>query len=233
MALNDLIDRNLFERYGDVQAFGLNTAVQDRSNWRAASADNPLIRAMNGYMTGYGIYKLMLLVDPAGRVVAANSVRADGSPLAVNLLYGKDFSDAAWFQKAMKGEFLEGRNGFTGTAVTQPLFDATVAGLYGEDGYVIPFAAPVKDRAGQVIAIWVNFADFGLVEDIVRMTYEGLKANRMGSAELTILGPAGPDHRRLRSDGPGLDRIQPQSRHHRQVQPGRKRRRGGGVRGQR
>ena len=191
VALSDLIDRNLFERYGDVQAFGLNTAVQDRSNWRAASADNPLIRAMNGYMTGYGIYKLMLLVDPSGRVVAANSVRADGSPLAVDQLYGKDYSDAAWFQKAMKGEFLEGRNGFTGTAVTQPLFDATVSGLYGEDGYVIPFAAPVKDSAGQVIAVWVNFADFGLVEDIVRNTYEGLKANKMSSAEVTILDPQG------------------------------------------
>lgn len=155
-ALNDLIDRNLFERYGDVQAFGLNAAVQDRTNWDAASADNPLIRAMNGYMTGYGIYKLMLLVDPTGHVVAANSVRADGSPLAVDPVYGKDFSGAAWFQKAINGEFLEGANGFTGTAVTQPVFDATVADLYGEDGYVIPFAAPVRDPAGQVIAIWVN-----------------------------------------------------------------------------
>ena len=191
VVLNDMIDRNLFERYGDVQAFGLNAAVQDRSNWGTPSADNPLIRAMNGYMTGYGIYKLMVLVDPAGRVVAANSVRADGSPLAVGPLYGKDFSGAVWFQKAMKGEFLEGANGFTGTAVSQPLFDATVAGLYGEDGYVIPFAAPVKDSAGQVIAVWVNFADFGLVEDIVAKTYDGLKANGMGSAELTILDPQG------------------------------------------
>ena len=27
------IDRNLFERYGDVQAFGVNTAVREKSSW--------------------------------------------------------------------------------------------------------------------------------------------------------------------------------------------------------
>ena len=32
--LGDTIDRNLFERYGDVQAFGYNTAAQDPANWR-------------------------------------------------------------------------------------------------------------------------------------------------------------------------------------------------------
>ena len=33
VALGDKIDRNLFERYGDVQAFGLNTVVEDKSSW--------------------------------------------------------------------------------------------------------------------------------------------------------------------------------------------------------
>lgn len=103
-SLNDLIDRNLFERYGDVQAFGLNAAVQDRANWGETSPGNPLVRAMNGYTTGYGIYKLMLLVDRSGRVIAANSVRADGSPLATASLYGRDFILGRVVQKGDRGQ---------------------------------------------------------------------------------------------------------------------------------
>ena len=50
--INDVIDRNLFERYGDVQAFGLNRAAHDQANWGNLTAGNPLVQSMNGYMTG-------------------------------------------------------------------------------------------------------------------------------------------------------------------------------------
>ena len=45
----EVIERNLFERYGDVQAFGLNTASYDKKNWKNPGVDNPLVKAMNGY----------------------------------------------------------------------------------------------------------------------------------------------------------------------------------------
>jgi len=47
------IDRNLFERYGDVQAFGVNAATRNTTNWYSHDANNPLISAMNSYMTNY------------------------------------------------------------------------------------------------------------------------------------------------------------------------------------
>ena len=189
--VNDVVDRNLFERYGDVQAFGLNAAAHDPANWGNPAADNPLVHAMNGYMTGYGIYKLMLLVDTSGKVIAANSVKPDGKPLDTKALYGRDFSRAAWFRDAIAGNFLKGRNGLTGTAVQEPAIDKTVAALYGEDGYVIPFSAPVKDGKGTVVGVWVNFADFGLVEGIVAQVYASLKKDGMANAELTVLDPKG------------------------------------------
>ena len=37
VALGDVIDRNLFERYGDVQAFGVNAAAWPPENWRNPS----------------------------------------------------------------------------------------------------------------------------------------------------------------------------------------------------
>jgi len=189
--INDVIDRNLSERYGDVQAFTLNAAVLDKANWGDPAASNPLIHAMNGYMTGYGIYKLMLLVDTSGKVVAANSVTADSKPLDTKALYGRNFSQAAWFRDAIAGRFLTGKNGLTGTAVQQPAINKTVAALYGEDGYVIPFSAPVKDAKGAVIGVWVNFADFGVVEGIVADIYATLKEDGLDMAELTLLDPKG------------------------------------------
>ena len=190
-SLNDVIDRNLFERYGDVQAFGLNSAAQDSKNWNRPGVQNPLVNAMNGYMTGYGIYKLMLLVAGDGTVIAANSVDATGKALATSELYGTSMADRPWFKDAIGGKFLNGKNGVTGTAVGQPRRERLVAELYGADGYVIPFSAPVRNSAGKTIGVWVNFADFGLVEEISAIFHETLAAKNMANAEITILDPEG------------------------------------------
>ena len=189
--VGDVLDRNLFERYGDVQAFGLNTAVTDRQNWGVRGQDTPLTQAMNGYVTGYGIYKLMMLVSPDGRLLAINTVDAKGNRLDTDRLYDTSFAGASWLRKALAGEFLNGANGFTGTVVEQPHTDEQVADIYGGDGFVLTFAAPVTDSAGNVIAVWANFADFGLVEEIVGQFYQNLAADGMVNAELTLLDPEG------------------------------------------
>ncbi len=190
-AINDVIDRNLFERYGDVQAFGLNAAAHDPANWGVATPDNPLIAAMNGYMTGYGIYRLMVLVDTSGRVLAVNTVSHKGAALDTRGVYDLRFDSASWFKNAMAGRFLEGTNGFTGTAVEQAAPNALVGGLYGDDGYTLVFAAPVKDAAGQVIGVWANYTELGLVEEIVAKFYSDLAAQGMAEAEITVLDPKG------------------------------------------
>jgi methyl-accepting chemotaxis protein len=190
-SINDVIDRNLFERYGDVQAFGLNAAAADPVNWGVATPDNPLIAAMNGYMTGYGIYQLMVLVDTTGRVQAVNTVNPTGAALDTRSIYQMRFDNASWFQKVMTGEFLKGSNGLTGTVVEQPMNREVVSKLYGDDGYTMVFAAPVKDSAGRVIGVWANFADFGLVEDIVATFYKDLAAQGAPETEITILDPQG------------------------------------------
>ncbi|MBK1660457.1 methyl-accepting chemotaxis protein [Paracraurococcus ruber] len=191
-ALTDSIDRNLFERYGDVQAFGLNPAAQDPANWRRPGSDNPLVRAIDEYVALYGVYKLALLVSPDGAVLAVNSRDAAGKPVASEPLYGRSFADAPWLGKALRGEFLVGPEGLTGTVVEQPARAAAVAAAYpGEDGYSIVFAAPVKDAAGKVIGVWANFADFGLVEQIVADFHARLVRGGMPQAEITLLDPAG------------------------------------------
>ncbi len=187
----DLVDRNLFERYGDVQAFLLNSVLEDRAMWRQPGRETALTGAMDAYMTTYGIYKLMLLVDPEGRVLAVNTKDGVGKPIDTRFVYDVSFANAAWLAKTLKGEFLDGTNGLTGTVVEQPLRENSVARIYGDEGWVIPFAAPLKDESGKTVAVWVNFAGLELVEQIAVKSYAKLAADGWNSARTTIMDPRG------------------------------------------
>ena len=85
--VGQMIDRNLYERYGDVQAFGTNSASKDTKNWYTGGSENNLITAMNAYMTNYTLYKLMVLVDTEGKVAAVNTVDSQGKPISTSALY--------------------------------------------------------------------------------------------------------------------------------------------------
>jgi methyl-accepting chemotaxis protein len=133
----------------------------------------------------------MILIDPKGQVLAVNSVDPTGKALNTAAIYDLNFSDKPWFRKALAGEFLQGRNGLTGTVVGQPAANDLVGRLYGNDGYSIVFAAPVKNAAGGQVGVWVNFADFGLVEEIVMTFYKSLAARGLESAEVTVIDKDG------------------------------------------
>jgi methyl-accepting chemotaxis protein len=190
-SINDIVDRNLFERYGDVQAFLLNAVLDDRDQWRRPGEKTQLTAVMDGYMAAYGIYKLMMLVDPQGRVVAVNSKDPAGKELDTRFIYDVSFAQAGWLGKAVRGEFLKGTNGFTGTVVDSAQRDATVARVHRDDGWVIPFAAPLKDDAGTVVAVWVNFAALELVEQIAVAGSRRLAEDGWKSARTTILDSSG------------------------------------------
>lgn len=189
--INDVIDRNLFERYGDVQAFGYNAAAADPQNWGKPGDGNPLVVAMNRYMANYGIYKLMLLVSPDGKVLAVNSKSAAGKPLPSDALYQKSFAGASWLKAAVDGKFLTGKNGFTGSVVEAPARHPELAALYGDDDYAMIFAAPVTDENDRVIGVWVNFAGFDLVEQIVMAEAESLAKSGLKNADISVLDPTG------------------------------------------
>ena len=188
--IGELIDRNLFERYGDVQAFGYNIAAHDHTNWYHGGSTNPLIVAMNQYMTNYGFYKLTMMVDMTGKVVAVNSTDNKGHMLDTSIVYGQNFKDTDWFQKAKNKEFLKSDQ-LSGSVVEQPAYDKTVANVYHEDGYTMTFAAPVYDANGEMIGIWANFADFGLIEGIVSDMYAQKKAQGKGTLAAVIADASG------------------------------------------
>lgn len=190
--LADKIDRNLFERYGDVQAFGLNHAVRDKADWYKKGEENPIVQAMNNYVDTYDIYYLTLLVDLDGKLIAVNTRDDSRNPIDTQALYTRNFSSEPWFNDCLAGKFYESADGsFTGTVMEDLYVDEAVQKIYGDEGLALGYSAPVHDANGEVIAVWKNVTKFGLVEDIVLSTYMDLKSRGLTSAEITLLDKHG------------------------------------------
>jgi methyl-accepting chemotaxis protein len=189
--INEVIDRNFHQRYADVQAFALNRAAQTKAYWQSPDYPNPLTDAMNAYTRVYGIYPLMVLVSPTGEVLAVNSGDVAGKAIDTVWLYDKSFSDAPWLKKVLAGDFLVGRNGLTGTVVDAPARSPEVARLTGGDGFCVVFAAPVRDKDGNILAVWANFATFDLVDEIVAGAYGYLASGNLRGTAITLLDAEG------------------------------------------
>jgi len=193
----DKIDRNLFERYGDPQSFGLNKIVGERYHWYSKE-NNAIADAMNQYMATSGIYYLMILVDPVGDVMAVNSKDAKGNPIDTTALYDKKYAETPWFKAVQAKEFTTkqpftaaGNDTATGTFIEDVHVDEDVKAVYtGDDGLTLGFSAPVYVD-GDLIGYWSNRVKFSLVEEIVQTAYQELKGAGWPGSEITLLGNKG------------------------------------------
>ncbi len=190
--ISSKIDRSLFERYGDVQAFASNGDLQDLKSWYLPdSTKNKVAAAANRNLSLYGdYYLLMYMVDTTGRLVAVNDKTADGTPIDTAYLYQKDFKDAVWFKEVMAGNFTKGPNA-NGTYIQDVHVDDDVNQVFGGAGLTLGYSAPVKDPNGKVIGVWHNCANFGLVEEIVVSTYRHLAKRGLEESEITLLDKGG------------------------------------------
>ena len=195
----DKIDRNLFERYGDVQAFGFNRVLDQKAAWyRTGVEDNPIRGVMDQYVDTYDLYYLSILVDLEGRVIAVNSKDADGKPIQSQDLYGKNYRETAWFRALKAKQFTTtmpfsalGNQAATGTYIEDLHVDPDVKAAYpGDDGLTLGFSAPVY-RDGKVVAYWSNRAKFSLVEDILRTTQQEMKSAGFLNSDVILLDKDG------------------------------------------
>ncbi len=194
----DKVDRNLFERYGDVQAFGLNRVIHDREYWYKLGEETPLVETMNQYVATYGIYSMTLLVDLEGKVIATNSKGSDGKSINTDFVYNKDFSSEKWFKDLSAGKYTTrmpftapGNDVSSGTYIEDMSVDEDIQTIYpGNDGLTMAFAAPVY-QDGKVIAYWNNHTKFSVVEEIIQQSYAELKHIGYPGAEITMLDSEG------------------------------------------
>jgi methyl-accepting chemotaxis protein len=195
----DRIDRNLFERYGDVQAFGINQVIDQKASWyRTEEQRNPLIEVMNQYVDTYDLYYLTILVDLEGRVIAVNSKDADGKSIQTQKIYRNNYREAAWFQALKAKQFTTtmpfaapGNTAMTGTYIEDLHIDSDVKAAYPDnDGLTLGFSAPVY-REGKIVAYWSNRTKFSLVEEILQASQRVLKGGGFPGAALVLLDKDG------------------------------------------
>jgi HAMP domain-containing protein len=176
------IDRNLFERYGDVQAFAANPRAMANPEARQAIVD---LLTVN-----YAIYDLMLITDVNGVVLAANSVDGAGQPIDSSALVGADVSGEEWFRTMITGDSPTGATYYT-DGHQHPLVQA----VYGDDRVTLPFTAAIRDNTGAIVGVWHNEASF---DRIVGQILDE-RVERLG-----LKGIEGVETQLLRSDGVAL-----------------------------
>src|SRR5689334_17572322 len=105
-AVIEKIDRNFYERFGDVQAFAYNKlAVQMIDSAKATADAQKFLNTMTSY---YVLYDLMFVVDKKGKVVAVNTTDKNGGSISTDMLIGEDFSSQQWFRSCMSSAGPEG-----------------------------------------------------------------------------------------------------------------------------
>jgi methyl-accepting chemotaxis protein len=184
-ALSDGISAQYFERYGDVQAFAINPIM------RSGNRDK-IVDYLNQYSALYLIYDLIVVVDTKGKLIAATNKAPDGSAIKVDSLYEKSFADEPWFKSVMAGQFTEDKaKGFVGTYSESVNFDPLVETVYGKPSLGSSFSAPIKDEAGNVIAVISNRAGIRWIGVAFKEIYSKMKASGYDSTELSLLAKDG------------------------------------------
>jgi methyl-accepting chemotaxis protein len=193
-SIQDKIDRNLFERYGDVQAFARNTVVHRDLAALSDEDRAPIVATLNEYVRLYGVYPVSMVLDPAGSVVAVNTVGPDGAPVnTADAVSGSGFKDEAWFKDAVAGRFTTVEGGASGTVMTQPAADPLVTAVYGKGApvWTMVFAAPIHDESGAVRGVWANFFSGDVVKEIIASQYTQMKADGIVTAQISLVDASG------------------------------------------
>jgi len=187
----DIVERNLFERYGDVQAFAANEAILNTQCWgKADPEENGIVRAMDKYMYLYGIYDIMIAVDLDGNPIAVNSKSSDGKPVDNQWIYEMNFSNATWFRDAIAGRFLDGED-LSGTVVEDLHADPIMKRIRGGEGLALGYSAPFSDSNGQLAGVWTNRLSIEVLNKFIEDAYRGLQHIGYETAELTLLDKEG------------------------------------------
>jgi len=141
----DKLDRNLFERYGDIQAFAGSEAARSMDAQRITEHMNAMLRIYAP------TYDLMLATDLSGRVIAVNTVNTAGQAIETLALLGKDVSQEPWFKGCMDKQFVKGKS-----LVEDKHIDPDVKKFTGTDGEVMSFSYPIYGESGDLVGAWSN-----------------------------------------------------------------------------
>ena len=183
--LGKSITAQLFERYGDAQAFAVNRSI--------ISLNREMMQGdLDRYIKLYGIYDLILVIDKQGKLVAVNSVDPSGKTVLEEKLKALDYSKSPWFENALKGQFTEDKdNGYTGTYVDGFVLNTIVGEAFGEAKFGSIFSTPIKDSKGEVIGVLANHAGSRWYENEMTEYHRQMVDDGLIESELMIFNGDG------------------------------------------
>ena len=173
------IDRNFYERFGDVQAFAYNRLAVEMATTDSVSENSQ--NFVNTMVSYYVLYDLMLITNKEGKVIAVNTVDKAGKKVNTKFLLGKDFSNFDWFRTCTSGNGPEG-----GAWFSDFIQSKDVAQIYQSAGNGMAFAAAIKNSDGDVIGTWYNFANWGEVTQGIRKEAE-VSIKQVAPASMVLL----------------------------------------------
>ena len=162
--LLDLIDRNLFERNGDVKAFASNPLVAEilqntdftNENYNIVKALQDQLNKLTAY---YECYDLMMICDINGKVLYTNSKDRNGNEVNFNDLKSENFANENWFKQAIKSN----SNNFESN-ITK---NTSIAKVCKNSGVGIEYSFAITNEYGDVVGVWYNFFNYNFVVDIM------------------------------------------------------------------
>lgn len=149
----DKIDRNLYERYCDVQAFA---AFHEFSKFLVGETNDEkeildLLRKLHDI---YEVYHEVMLLDTDGNIKASAMHRE---------LMHQNQSDRSWFRECLSGHIV----------VTDLYYSKSI------NDYSVTFAAPVRNKEGQIVGVLTTRFNCNFIYDIMKATIVGNEAQTL------------------------------------------------------
>ncbi len=174
-ALGNKISAQFFERYGDVQAFAMNDAVQSLEPQRVTEV-------LDKYVQLYGLYDLIVVTDRHGNLVATNTKDFEGKEVQTKKLLDYNFKKEEWFNAVINGTFTEDKErGFSGTYFEDFKNDEMMKAAFGETRFISGFSAPIKNAKGETLGVITNRAGSRWIENEFVSTYKDFE--KLGKTE--------------------------------------------------
>lgn len=183
--LLDKIDRNLYERYGDVQAFATNTqSVACCKGELSGKQIQPFMQRMQKL---YGIYDCMLLADTNGNILVSSSMTNDSPTVQHAVLPPYSLAAQHWFRQCRSGSVTNEQSYFD-----DPDYDSICSALTGNQKLVMRYASPVRDEQGAIIGVWCNYASFDrIVGQIVNEQIAATQKQGYNTFHITLVDKKG------------------------------------------
>lgn len=177
----DALAAQFFERYGDVQAFAANPNIQNLDL-------NKIPDTLDEYVTLYGLYDLILVVDRNGKLVSTNTKSVEGNPVDRKALENVDYAKTPWFQNVMAGKTTDDKErGLLGTYFEEMNLDSLKEVAFGKSSYGTSFSSAVKNKSGEIIGVITNRTSGKWIEYDAINLFEVLKELGLNSLAATVI----------------------------------------------